>query len=73
MWLTGIRILRESLNENIAGFMYKCGICEERGNGYDKIIEVTGKNELLAPKIPALCPKNLADSDLISLCCVIFP
>lgn len=52
MWLTGIRILRESLNENIAGFMYKCGICEERGNGYDKIIEVTGKNELLAPKIP---------------------
>lgn len=53
MWLTGIRILRESLNENIAGFMYKCGICEERGNGYDKIIEVTGKNELLAPKIPA--------------------
>lgn len=73
MWSTGIRILRESLNENIAGFMYKCGICEERGNGYDKIIEVTGKNELLAPKIPALCPQNLADSDLISLCCVIFP
>ena len=28
-----------SRNENIAGFMHKCGICEERGSGYDKIIE----------------------------------
>lgn len=40
-----------SRNENIAEFMHKCGICEERGSGYDKIVEVTGKNELLAPKI----------------------
>ena len=40
-----------SRNENIAGFMHKCGICEERGSGYDKIIEETGKNELLAPRI----------------------
>lgn len=40
-----------SRNENIAGFMHKCGICEERGSGYDKIIEATGKNELLAPRI----------------------
>ena len=40
-----------SRNENIAGFMHKCGICEERGSGYDKIVEVTGKNELLAPRI----------------------
>ena len=40
-----------SRNENIAGFMHKCGICEERGSGYDKIIEATGKSELLAPRI----------------------
>lgn len=40
-----------SRNENIAGFMHKCGICEERGSGYDKIIEATGKNELPAPRI----------------------
>ena len=40
-----------SRNENIAGFMHKCGICEERGSGYDKIVEATGKNELLAPRI----------------------
>ena len=40
-----------SRNENIAEFMNKCGICEERGSGYDKIVEVTGKNELLAPRI----------------------
>lgn len=40
-----------SRNENIAGFMHKCGICEERGSGYDKIVKVTGENELLAPKI----------------------
>ena len=40
-----------SRNENIAGFMHKCGICDERGSGYDKIVEATGKNELLAPRI----------------------
>ena len=40
-----------SRNENIAGFMHKCGSCEERGSGYDKIIEATAKNELLAPRI----------------------
>ena len=40
-----------SRNENIAGFMHKCGICEERGSGYDKIIEATGQNELLAPRV----------------------
>lgn len=40
-----------SRNENIAGFMHKCGICEERGSGYDKIVEATGKNELLVPRI----------------------
>ena len=38
-----------SSNKNIAEFMYKCSICEERGNGHGKIIEVTRKNELLVP------------------------
>jgi len=40
-----------SRNENIAGFMHKCGICEERGSGYDKIVEATSQNSLLAPRI----------------------
>jgi len=40
-----------SRNENVAGFMHKCGICEERGSGYDKIIEATSKNSLLAPRV----------------------
>lgn len=40
-----------SRNENIAGFMHKCGICEERGSGYDKIVDATSRNSMLAPKI----------------------
>lgn len=40
-----------SRNENMAGFMHKCGICEERGSGYDKIIRSTGNDKLLAPMI----------------------
>lgn len=40
-----------SRNENMAGFMHRCGICEERGSGYDKIVYATGLNELLAPRI----------------------
>lgn len=40
-----------SRNENIAGFMHKCGICEERGSGYDKVVDATSKNTMLAPKI----------------------
>ena len=40
-----------SRNENMAGFMHKCGICEERGSGYDKIVDATGRNEMLAPRI----------------------
>lgn len=40
-----------SRNENIAGFMHRCGICEERGSGYDKIILATGQNCMLAPRI----------------------
>ena len=40
-----------SRNENIAGYMNKCGICEERGSGYDKIVMSTAKDKLLAPLI----------------------
>jgi predicted HTH transcriptional regulator len=40
-----------SRNENIAGFMHRCGICEERGSGYDKIIAATCKESIIAPKI----------------------
>ena len=40
-----------SRNENMAGFMHRCGICEERGSGYDKIIAATSQNALLAPRI----------------------
>lgn len=40
-----------SRNENLAGFMHKCGICEERGSGFDKIVYATSKNSMLAPKI----------------------
>ena len=38
-------------NENIAGFMHKCGICEERGSGYDKIITATSANNMPAPRV----------------------
>lgn len=40
-----------SRNENIAEFMHKCGICEERGSGYDKIVEVTGKMSCLRQEL----------------------
>ena len=40
-----------SRNENMAGFMHKCGICEERGSGFDKIVAATSHNEMLAPRI----------------------
>lgn len=33
----------------MAGFMRKCGVCEERGSGYDKIVMATCENELIAP------------------------
>ena len=38
-----------SRNESLAGFMRKCGICEERGSGFDKVVEATCENELVAP------------------------
>ena len=31
--------------------MHRCGICEERGSGYDKIIASTTADALIAPKI----------------------
>ena len=31
--------------------MHKCGISEERGSGYDKIVDATSRNAMLAPKI----------------------
>ena len=31
--------------------MHKCGICEERGSGYDKVIFSTSSNSMIAPKI----------------------
>ena len=40
-----------SRNENLAGFMHKCGICEERGSGYDKVLFATSKHRMIAPKI----------------------
>ena len=40
-----------SRNENMAGFMHRCGICEERGSGYDKIVASTSALSLLAPKV----------------------
>lgn len=40
-----------SRNENLTSFLRKCGICEERGSGYDKIIDATSNNYMIAPKI----------------------
>ena len=40
-----------SRNESMAGFMHRCGICEERGSGFDKIVAATCANALLAPKV----------------------
>lgn len=42
-----------SRNEELAGFMHKCGICEERGSGYDKVIAATCGNQLVAPIVQA--------------------
>lgn len=41
----------QSRNEGMAGFMRKCGICEERGSGYDKIVTATSAQGLLAPRV----------------------
>lgn len=41
----------QSRNERLARFMRLCGICEERGSGYDKIIASLGEKAMLAPKV----------------------
>ena len=41
----------KSRNDRMAGFMHKCGICEERGSGYDKIIGATCAASIVAPRI----------------------
>ncbi len=38
-------------NDYIASFLHKCGICEERGSGYDKIVGATCAEGMLAPQI----------------------
>ena len=40
-----------SRNEKIARFMHRCGICDERGSGYDKVIMATNHDGLIAPKV----------------------
>ncbi|MBR3317196.1 MAG: hypothetical protein IKG21_05195 [Atopobiaceae bacterium] len=38
-------------NDAMASFLHKCGICEERGSGWDKIIGATCKAMLPAPRV----------------------
>jgi predicted HTH transcriptional regulator len=38
-------------NDAMASFLHKCGICEERGSGYDKIVGATCRAGLLAPRV----------------------
>lgn len=38
-------------NDAMASFLHKCGICEERGSGYDKIIGATSTAGLIAPHV----------------------
>lgn len=40
-----------SRNENTAAFMQRCSINEERGSGYDRILDSTGESGLLSPRI----------------------
>ena len=48
LWGAGKSTLLKLIGEKLKS---QDGICEERGSGYDKIVEATGKNELLAPRI----------------------
>ncbi len=62
-----------SRNENLASFMRRIGICEERGSGVDKIVSVTEAFHLPAPlfetvsnqdtRVVLFGPKPLADMD----------
>lgn len=40
-----------SRNEQLAAFMRRIGVCEERGSGFDKIVHETEKYQLPAPEI----------------------
>ena len=40
-----------SRNENTVAFMQRCSINEERGSGYDRILDSTGESGLLSPRI----------------------
>lgn len=40
-----------SRNESLAYAMHRVGICEERGSGYDKVIDDIEKKNLLSPEI----------------------
>lgn len=40
-----------SRNETLAWFMYRIGICEERGSGWDKIVSVSERCQLPAPLV----------------------
>ena len=40
-----------SRNELLASAMRKCGICEERGSGYDKVVSFIEQYNLPAPQI----------------------
>lgn len=40
-----------SRNEDLASFMRRVGVCEERGSGYDKVISLTEVYRLPAPEI----------------------
>ena len=41
----------KSRNENLAAFMRRIGVCEERGSGWDKIVSYCELYQLPAPKI----------------------
>jgi len=40
-----------SVNEHTASFIHRCGMCEERGAGYDRIMHYVIENKLRAPKV----------------------
>lgn len=41
----------KSRNEQLASFLRRIGVCEERGSGFDKIVYSTELYQLTAPKI----------------------
>jgi hypothetical protein len=37
-------------NESLASFMRRIGVCEERGSGFDKVVSLTERYQLPAPR-----------------------